>query len=40
MKSIVADESVDFRIVTELRNSGHDVYSIAEENPTIKDNIV
>ena len=40
MKSIVADESVDFRIVTELRNSGHDVYSIAEENPTIKENIV
>ena len=34
---IIADESVDFRIVTELRKIGLSVYSIAEELPSIKD---
>lgn len=40
MKPIVADESVDFRIITELRKSGLDIYSISEQNPSIKDNLV
>ncbi len=34
---IVADESVDFRIVTQLRELGFTVYSIAEETPSITD---
>jgi hypothetical protein len=34
---IVADESVDFRIVTALRNSGLQVYSIAEKQSSIRD---
>lgn len=33
---IVADESVDFRIVTELRKIDLSVYSISEELPSIK----
>jgi hypothetical protein len=32
MKSIVADESVDFRIVVELRKIGLDVYAIAKNS--------
>ena len=40
MKPIVADESVDFRIITELRKIGLDIYSIAEANPSIKDHLV
>src|SRR6478609_4654309 len=40
MKSIVADESVDFRIVTELRKLGLNVYSISENKPGIKDSLV
>src|SRR3954447_4282791 len=34
---IVADESVDFRIVIALRAAGLIVYSIAEELPSITD---
>ena len=34
---IIADESVDFRIVVELRKAGLTVYSIAEQQPPIKD---
>lgn len=34
---IVADESVDFRIVGHLREVGYDVYSITEQNPSIAD---
>jgi predicted nuclease of predicted toxin-antitoxin system len=34
---IVADESVDFRIVVQLREIGLAVYSIAELQPSIKD---
>jgi predicted nuclease of predicted toxin-antitoxin system len=34
---IVADESVDFRIVTALRAAGLIVYSVAEELPSITD---
>jgi hypothetical protein len=37
---IVADESVDFRIVTQLREVGLTVYSITEEQPSITDNSV
>ena len=37
---IVADESVDFRIVSELRKIGFFVYSIAEELPSITDKAV
>lgn len=41
MKStIVADESVDFRIVTELRRLDLEVYAICEEQPAITDNVV
>lgn len=35
--SIVADESVDFRIVEVLRDNGISVFSIAENNPSISD---
>lgn len=34
---IVADESVDFRIVVALRDSGYDVWAVVEEDPSIKD---
>ncbi|MCW3109000.1 MAG: hypothetical protein JWQ09_3506 [Segetibacter sp.] len=34
---IVADESVDFRIVIALRAAGLIVYSVAEELPSITD---
>ncbi|HVZ95899.1 MAG TPA: DUF5615 family PIN-like protein [Chitinophagaceae bacterium] len=34
---VVADESVDYRIVTQLRNAGIEVYSITEEKPSLKD---
>lgn len=34
---IVADESVDYRIVVGLRETGMAVYSIAEQQPSIKD---
>lgn len=37
---IVADESVDFRIVTQLRQREITVYSIAEQQPSIKDETV
>lgn len=37
---IVADESVDFRIVTRLRKVGLTVYSIAEQLPSITDKSV
>ncbi|MBX2895744.1 MAG: DUF5615 family PIN-like protein [Cyclobacteriaceae bacterium] len=37
MKIIVADESVDGRIVEELRNFNFDVYSIAEKQPSLSD---
>jgi len=33
----VADESFDFPIVTALRASGHDVYSIKEQSPRMED---
>lgn len=39
-KHIVADESVDFRIVTALRAVGLLVYSVAEELPSITDKSV
>lgn len=34
---ILADESVDYRIVKALRNKGFEVVSIVEENPGIPD---
>ena len=34
---LVADESVDFRIVTALRNSGLEIYSIAERQASLRD---
>ncbi|HEY5406018.1 MAG TPA: DUF5615 family PIN-like protein [Ginsengibacter sp.] len=34
---VVADESVDFRIVLRLREAGLAVYSIAEQLPSITD---
>ena len=37
---VIADESVDFRIVIRLRNIGLTVYSIAEEVPSITDKSV
>lgn len=39
-QTIVADESVDYRIVTELRNNEFDIYSIAEQQPSIQDESV
>lgn len=37
---VVADESVDFRIVIRLREAGIIVYSVAEELPSITDKTV
>jgi predicted nuclease of predicted toxin-antitoxin system len=37
---IVADESVDFRIVVQLREKGLHVYSISEQLPSSKDDAV
>jgi len=37
MNTILADESVDFPIITLLRNSGFKVYSIIENNQGIND---
>jgi hypothetical protein len=37
---LVADESVDFRIVTELRKLGLQVIVISENHPSIKDDEV
>jgi predicted nuclease of predicted toxin-antitoxin system len=37
---IVADESVDFRIVVQLRKIGFQVYAISEEQYSIKDETV
>lgn len=34
---VVADESVDFRIVEHLRLNGLSVYSIAESNASVSD---
>ena len=34
---LVADESVDFRIVTALRSEGYEIWAIAEEDPSITD---
>ncbi|MCW5912131.1 MAG: DUF5615 family PIN-like protein [Cyclobacteriaceae bacterium] len=37
---LVADESVDYRIVISLRALGMTVYSISEQQPSIKDDTV
>jgi|GEM_PF-4902519 hypothetical protein len=37
MKTIVADESVDFGIVLTLRNEGFEVFSIMETDPSSSD---
>ncbi len=37
---IVADESVDFRIVVQLREKGMQVYSVIEELQSAKDEVV
>jgi hypothetical protein len=37
---ILADESVDYRIVKALRNKSFEVISVVEENPGIPDNDV
>ncbi|MAO66142.1 MAG: hypothetical protein CL666_14195 [Balneola sp.] len=37
MHSVVADESVDYRVIVELRNSRFNVYSILEKSPGIDD---
>ena len=34
---IVADESADYTIVTELRNAGYSVYAISEQLPSLSD---
>jgi predicted nuclease of predicted toxin-antitoxin system len=35
--NLVADESVDFRIVAHLRDAGLEVFAIAEQEPSIAD---
>ncbi len=35
--NVVADESVDFGIINNLRNKGVSVFSIAESNPSVND---
>ncbi len=37
---IIADESVDYRIVTGLRAQGVSVYAVSEQKPSIKDEAV
>ena len=37
---LVADESLDFNIVQALRDSGFDVWAVAEQDPSIKDPLV
>ena len=37
---IIADESVDARIVDRLRRAGHDILSIAESAPGTPDDLV
>lgn len=37
---IIADESVDYRIVTSLLNNGFEVFSISKECPGLKDSEV
>lgn len=39
-KQLVADESVDFRIIIRLREVGFIVFAIAEEMPSITDQSV
>jgi len=34
---VVADESVDFRVITHLRNAGFSVYAIAEQMRSLSD---
>ena len=34
---IVADESVDFRIISQLREVGFSIYAIVEQQPSITD---
>jgi predicted nuclease of predicted toxin-antitoxin system len=40
MTEFVADESVDFNIVVELRKRGAQVYSISEAQPSLPDHAV
>lgn len=37
MEKLLADESVDFRIVAHLRESGYEIEAIVEINPSIND---
>ncbi|MBK7410052.1 MAG: DUF5615 family PIN-like protein [Saprospirales bacterium] len=37
MEKFLADESVDFRIVTHLREDGYEIEAIVEINPSIDD---
>ncbi len=37
---LLADESVDFPIIARLRRDGHEVASIADESPGIRDELV
>jgi hypothetical protein len=37
---ILADESVNYKIVKELRNNGFEVISILEKHPSISDKAV
>jgi predicted nuclease of predicted toxin-antitoxin system len=34
---IVVDESVDYSVVTKLRKEGFNIYSIADEQPSLSD---
>ena len=37
---IVADENVDFRIISQLRQIGFNVFAIAEQQPSVTDEAV
>lgn len=37
---VVADESVDFRIINQLRELGFNIYAIVEQQPSITDEMV
>ncbi len=38
--NVVADESVDRPIVERLRRDGHETYYIAEQTPSVSDDVV
>ena len=40
MRLILADESVNFKVITALRDKGYKVDAVIEETPSVKDTVV